>query len=224
MRPEPEEQPGERAVDNHNLDRGQAADSPRVVIMGPGVPSGAYILRIAVSQSCHVSFGSFRKGEPIPVPAGDYLYVGSAMGSRGSTCLSSRLLRHATRSGERPPQELRLQMQKCFLQEGLLPPGHSLAAQKRLHWHVDYLLEEPVAALRQVFVFRSRERLEAGLARWLLDQPETFVLARGLGASDARAPAHLLGARGTSHWWITLPRRLKETLGTGGLTATERRK
>lgn len=187
------------------------------------MPSGAYLLRIAVSQPCNVSFGSFRKGKPIPVPAGDYLYVGSAMGSTGSTCLSGRLLRHATRSGDRPPQELRLQMQRCFLREGLLPAGNSLPAQKSLHWHVDYLLDETAAVLRQAFVFRSKERLEAGLARWLLDEPETFLLARGLGASDSKAPAHLLGARGSPHWWITLPRRLEESLETGNLVGAERR-
>lgn len=188
----------------------------RVAIIGPRVTSGAYILHIAVSQQCDVTFGAFRQGEPVTVPAGDYAYVGSAMGSRGSTSLASRLLRHATRSGERPPHRIRVQMQRRFLQEGLLRVGHALPAQKRLHWHVDYLLDEMVAALRDVFVFRSSVKLEATLAQSLLDEPQSYFLAEGLGAGDAAAPAHLLGVRAGPPWWLTLPQRLQEALEAGG--------
>lgn len=197
-------------------DTEQANSSSRVVVFGPRVASGAYVLHIVVSQQCSVTFGSFRQGKSIALPAGDYLYVGSAMGLKGSTCLASRLLRHATRGVERPPHRVRAPMRRRFLREGLLRADQALPVQKRLHWHVDYLLDASEAALQSVVVFRSPVKLEATIAQWLLDEPETFVLAEGLGASDTRAPAHLLGVRGSARWWLTLSHRLQKALEARG--------
>ncbi len=56
-------------------------------------PGGVYLLRIQLIEPLSVVFGRFRKGVVIPLSAGEYLYVGSALGGLGR-----RLLRHATRS------------------------------------------------------------------------------------------------------------------------------
>lgn len=189
-----------------------AYDSSRVVVIGPTVPSGAYLLHILVRKRCSVTFGAFRRGKPVAVPAGDYLYVGSAMGLKGPTSLAGRLLRHATRSGDRPPHLLRCRLRRRLLEKGLLQPDQAPPAKKRLHWHVDYLLDEAAAALRGAYLVCSNEKLESILSQWLLEDPETFILARGLGASDARAPAHLVGVRPNPHWWLTLPQRLRQAV------------
>ena len=64
--------------------------------------------------------------------------------------------------------------------------------EKRLHWHVDYLLE--AARLTEVWVARTSIRLECSLAAYLLGCSEASAPVRGFGSSDCRCPSHLL------HW------------------------
>jgi Uri superfamily endonuclease len=58
---------------------------------------------------------------------------------------------------------------------------------RRLHWHVDYLLEhaEVVGAL----VREDKARLECAWARWFSDRCESAC--DDFGASDCRCPSHL---------------------------------
>ncbi len=145
---------------------------------------GVYILWLRVAAPLTVVFGRFGGGRPIAVPAGDYLYVGSALGG-----LSARLLRHATRSGDHPPHTIRAELAGQLAAARLparLPPA------KRLHWHVDYLLDEPDVALVGVWAWRTAAPLESALAEWLAAQPGIVPLAVGLGASDDRGGTHLL--------------------------------
>ncbi|NKQ37777.1 MAG: GIY-YIG nuclease family protein [Chloroflexi bacterium] len=161
-----------------------------IIIFGEPVPTGTYILRIWVDTDLRVGFGRF--GE-VALPCGAYLYVGSAMGQKGAASLARRLLRHATRAAG-PPHPIREEMVRWFtavnLGQNLQPP-----AQKRLHWHVDYLLEETAVTLTHVLVIRSSKRLETTLARRLNADPRTFAPAPGLGASDDAGSTHLLGIR-----------------------------
>ena len=68
-----------------------------------------------------------------------------------------------------------------------------LPAQKRLHWHIDYLLEDTAVSLTHILVIRSRTRLETAVARSLNADPRTFAPAPGLGATDDAGSTHLLG-------------------------------
>jgi Uri superfamily endonuclease len=143
-----------------------------------------------------VRFGRFRGGEPVPIPAGEMVYVGSAMGG-----LASRVLRHALRSGEGRRHDLYAPLLLKMRETGLVDGRYRPPTRKKLHWHIDYLLDETAVALTHAILIRSEVRLEEKLADWLLARPETFVLAPGLGASDARGQTHLLGVRADEVWW-----------------------
>ncbi len=148
------------------------------------VHGGVYILWLRVAAPLAVVFGRFQSGQPVAVPAGDGLYVGSALNGLGA-----RLLRHATRRGDRPPQAIREALAGQLTAAGL--PARPPAA-KRLRWHVDYLLDEPDVALVGVWAWRTAAPLEGALAAWLAAQPGIVPLAPGLGASDDRGRTHLL--------------------------------
>jgi Uri superfamily endonuclease len=62
--------------------------------------------------------------------------------------------------------------------------------EKRLHWHIDYLLTR--ARIVSVLTDVSGERLECVWVRQWLDKPEAQVVAPGFGASDCRCPTHLV--------------------------------
>ncbi|MBP6017422.1 MAG: GIY-YIG nuclease family protein [Candidatus Promineofilum sp.] len=152
--------------------------------------TGAYILWIEVAEDIAVTFGRFQNGRPVAIATGYYAYVGSAMGRRGSSSLVGRLLRHATRSGEKPPHALRALMPEAAAAAGLRVPA-ALPAGKRLHWHIDYLLDNPAVEIAHIRMLRSGLRLESELARALAAQPCFAPVAPGLGASDAAGETHL---------------------------------
>ena len=179
-----------------------------LTIVGGESHAGTYLLRIHLRDSLAVSFGRFLGGAPISLPAGEYAYVGSALGERGPATLARRLARHATRSTGRSPHPIRAAMVGCFprlgLGEGdLLPRG-----AKKLFWHVDYLLEPDEAALTAAYIIRSPVPLERELAGLLQDDPATAVVARGLGASDAASLTHLYRVEAAAAWWENLRSRL----------------
>ena len=165
---------------------------------------GVYVLHVRLAAPRAVVFGRFRGGQPIPLPAGDIFYVGSALGG-----LAARLLRHATRSAVRSeapqrglpageerakaldyePHAIRDELAARLAAAGL--PARP-SAVKRLHWHIDYLLDEPDVALVGVWAWRTAEPLESALADWLASQPGIVPVAAGLGASDDRGRTHLL--------------------------------
>lgn len=155
-----------------------------VVWLGPEMPCGAYVLWIEVKETSGVQFGRFAGGRPQTLDAGSYLYVGSAMGRRGASTLAHRLLRHATRSdGAAHPVRPEL----CTALGSAKPPAH-----KRLHWHIDYLLDHAAADLTGIIALRSAQPLEAALADLLTEQPWTAPVAPRLGASDHARATHLL--------------------------------
>jgi len=67
--------------------------------------------------------------------------------------------------------------------------GRHLRREKRLHWHIDYLLE--AAEVVDVRVEPGSERRECEWARRLLAAGGA-VVAPGFGASDCRCATHLV--------------------------------
>lgn len=165
--------------------------SNHITILGDSSHTGAYVLWLEARADLALSFGRFRGGRVIAAPAGQYAYVGSAMG-RGAASLAGRLLRHATRRGDRPPHAIRPELAARLAEAGLRPAGGPLPSAKRLRWHIDYLLDEAAVEIVGVAAIRAGARLESDLARRLAGLPGAIPLAAGLGASDARGETHLL--------------------------------
>lgn len=177
-------------------------------IRGAGQQSGAYVLGIALDKPLTVVFGRFRGGRPVALAAGSYLYIGSAMGQRGSNSLAHRLLRHATRSNARPPQSIRPVLLSALRDAGLGPGSLRPPRVKTLHWHVDYLLDQPAASLVAVLAVRSAQVLERPLAAWVAVQPQSAPVAPGLGASDHPGQTHLFQVEQTAALWRALGKEL----------------
>jgi Uri superfamily endonuclease len=192
-----------------------------ISILGGESLSGTYVLRLRAEREIAVRFGRFQQAQPaVMVPAGDCLYVGSAM--RG---LGARLLRHASRVDANNPQPIRAKMAEAFVAAGLVKgnvastgstsltqPALSLSKRpfpaKRLHWHIDYLLERPEVELTHVIVLRSVVRLETAVADWLIQDPAVCIITPGLGARDNPGRTHLLVVRAAEDWWQRLPHQL----------------
>jgi len=163
-----------------------------ITFQGDASQSGTYLLWMLARRETSVSFGRFQGGRPIAIPAGWYAYVGSAMGQRGASALAGRLLRHVTRTGDKSPHAIRAALAAECVRVGLGAPGLQPPTAKRLHWHIDYLLDEIEVEIVRIMVIRAVARLEGALARQLSALPGVVPLAPGLGASDARGESHLL--------------------------------
>ena len=173
-----------------------------VFIVGDDSPGGTYLLRLCLKREVAVQFGRFHQGQSVVVPAGECLYVGSAMGGLGA-----RLLRHASRTDAGNPHAIRAEMMEKFVETGLVKAKRPFPA-KRLHWHIDYLLERPEVVLSHVITLRSAVRLETAVADWLAQDPATFIIAPGLGARDDPGRTHLLGVKADEAWWKQRPLQL----------------
>ncbi|GIX06047.1 MAG: hypothetical protein KatS3mg115_0450 [Candidatus Poribacteria bacterium] len=140
----------------------------RIVLLGdPSCPSGSYLLRIQTSAPDRFPFGRFRGGKEIFVPPGEYLYVGSALARRGGVSLARRLLRHASRSAEKPPHPIRDLLLAAFQQQGIGGTELLPRRKKTLHWNVDHLLDRPTAELVGVYAVRSSLRMERELGQMI---------------------------------------------------------
>ncbi len=64
--------------------------------------------------------------------------------------------------------------------------GRHLRREKKLHWHIDYLLEE--AFIREIVRCETEERAECTLAQTLSKE---FPSVPGFGSSDCRCSSHL---------------------------------
>lgn len=171
---------------------------PSLLILGEDGPAGVYLLRLHVTCPLQLSLGRLQGGRHFAFRPGPYLYAGSALGLRGTSSLGRRLLRHASRRAG-PPHPLHRHLRHSFPE--LIPPG-----AKRLHWHVDYLLDEPTVFLTGALLLRTFRPLESSLAAWLGAKPTTSVPVPGAGASDASEPAHLFSVFPFPRWWTELCR------------------
>ena len=193
---------------------------PSIRIIGGNLQAGTYVLRICLKEDTILQFGRFKGGKPISLPAGDYIYIGSALSEKGSTSLARRLIRHATRSGNKPPHAIREKMinqfAECGLGSGNLLPRHG----KTLYWNVDFLLDLESAEIVNILAIRSPRRLENRIAKWLECDPHTEVIEPGLGANDAPGNTHLLRLRADGMGWISLTDNAMAVLGENTLNQT----
>ena len=83
-----------------------------------------------------------------------------------------------------------------------------LRRQKKLHWHVDYLLQH--GQLSEVIWTLSDERLECRIAEYLRNLDLRSV--PHFGASDCRCPSHLFFASG----WESLQANLRDAFASIG--------
>jgi Uri superfamily endonuclease len=170
---------------------------------------GVYVLRLHLATPITVTFGRFQRGQPIPIPVGDYLYIGSALGRQGATTLAGRLLRHTTRRGNRLPHAIQPLLRTQLQERGLIPTARTKTAQsKRLFWHIDYLVDRMEAEISQIFILHTNQRLESNIACTLTADPAVSAVAPGLGASDDPHATHLLRVDAPVSWWHNLPQLL----------------
>ncbi len=171
---------------------GDSAETPNIVIIGDVSQAGTYILWIHLKEQVSLRFGRFKGGKMISLPASSYIYVGSALAEKGPASLARRLIRHATRSQNKPPHRIRNIMIRQFTEQGL-GIGALLPKQgKTLYWNVDFLLDFQAAEIAGLIAIRSPERLEHRFAGWFMAAPYTQVIERGLGANDTPGNTHLL--------------------------------
>ena len=182
---------------------------PSLFIIGDSSQAGTYILRIRLIQDTTLQFGRFKKGKRISLPTGVYTYVGSALSAKGSTSLARRLVRHATRSGEKPPHAIRAEMLKQFLECSLGPPDPLPKNGKKLFWNIDFLLDLELVEITHVIAIRSPERLESTIAQFLEHTAGTEIIEKGLGANDAPGNTHILRVNADETWWASLAENLQ---------------
>ncbi len=182
----------------------------RIHIVGGDAQAGTYVLRIRLKENTTLQFGRFKKGKLISLPAGDYTYVGSALSEKGSTSLARRLVRHATRSGDKPPHIIREDMINRFAECGLGPRDPLPKSGKTLFWNIDFLLNLQVAEIVSILAIRSPERLEHPIAVLLERDTETQIIEKGLGANDAPRNTHILRANADEAWWASFADRIQE--------------
>ncbi len=93
-------------------------------------------------------------------PSGFYYYIGSAMGNT-STSLENRIKRHI-----------------------------SLPENKKIHWHIDYLLKDQECSIECIYIIPSQQRLECFLAREIQEASDSSIT--NFGSSDCECKSHLL--------------------------------
>lgn len=162
-------------------------------IFGTNYRSGSYILLIHLSCSLQLAFGRFQQGKHFTLSKGDYLYIGSALGGgKAGAPLARRLIRHASRSGGKAPHAIQAAMMKLFSEEHFTGNSAIEASEKKLRWHIDYLLDHKEAEIDHVVIIRNPLRVEEKLSMLLEPLPETALIAPRLGAQDTRNSTHLL--------------------------------
>ena len=157
-------------------------------------------------------FGRFRKAKVMDVPKGHVLYIGSALAKKGGVSLARRLVRHASRTGDRPAHAMRDVLMARFADVGLGSGDLRPLKGKNLHWNVDHLLDRPEATLTRVYAIRSEQRVERPVGELLLADPHTHVLEKGLGANDLPGNTNILRVDGGEVWWDALVARLSALL------------
>jgi len=160
-------------------------------IFGTKYPMGSYILFIRIYSTFQLAFGRFQKSRQFTIADGDYIYVGSAQGRSGNP-LARRLIRHASRSNGLQPHNIRAALLKFFSIDDGIGTCAIEAAGKKLHWHIDYLLEHTETEITHIVIIRNPEKMEHKLSEFLASLHETSQLAPRLGAQDTPNSTHLL--------------------------------
>ncbi|NMW22507.1 MAG: DUF123 domain-containing protein [Chlorobiaceae bacterium] len=160
-------------------------------IFGHKYPMGSYLLLIRISSPFQLAFGRFQQGRLFTISKGNYLYIGSALGRTGNP-LAKRLIRHASRSNGKQPHEIRAAIIKLFSSDDGIGNCATEPTDKKLHWHIDYLLDHAEAEIEHIVIIRSPAAMEHQLSELLASLNETSQLAPRLGAQDTRNSTHIL--------------------------------
>jgi Uri superfamily endonuclease len=91
---------------------------------------------------------------------GFYFYVGSAMGEYGSSTLLNRVKRH-------------------FLSKN----------EKKIHWHIDYLLTDVRSKITKAYLIPSKYPLECTISKEFSDLCDKSI--KNFGSSDCKCRSHL---------------------------------
>jgi Uri superfamily endonuclease len=188
-------QPGLRPPGQKEITVAEPPAHP-VVVFGTGRYAGAYLLAVNLSQDLAVHSGRYQAGTPVYLRAGSYVYVGSALGAAGQP-LAARVARHLRRVPPAPPQHLLSQWLDHLGRTGIAvrPSG-----PKRLHWHIDYLLDEPTVDVTAIAAYLDGTQTEHTLTARLAARPGVSAPALGLGAQDHVGHTHLLRLESTHVW------------------------
>lgn len=62
--------------------------------------------------------------------------------------------------------------------------------EKRLHWHIDYLLQH--GSILDVITHETKKRLECRFNRNILSLSDSKILVKGFGSSDCKCKSHLV--------------------------------
>lgn len=188
----------------------------QITCFGNGFRQGTYALFIVLSKELSIAFGKFLGGRQFLLEPGCYMYIGSALGNKSASMpLARRLVRHASRSNGSTPHELRDHMVRFFQKSSLAGPGLQPPSQKKLRWHIDYLLDSRHAQIVRILIIRSPDRLETALSQLASSLEETFIIAQGLGAGDVRNSTHLLGVKSLESCFNALERTIPSLINTG---------
>lgn len=180
-----------------------------LTFVGDDSTGGTYLLRIRVSKHIKISFTKFKGGKKIDVEKGEYVYIGSALGKPNDSSLTRRVVRHASRTGNKPPHPIREEMLAEFPKVGLGNGDLLPSTGKHFKWNVDSLLDRSEVELIGVLLIRSGHRIEQQVGIIMEDDPATVVFERGLGANDLRGNTHLMRFEGGETWWSEVPAKLK---------------
>ncbi|MFX1417594.1 MAG: DUF123 domain-containing protein [Promethearchaeota archaeon] len=118
---------------------------------------GSYILVIFIERETKLIVGAL--GE-ITFNKGFYFYIGSAIGTYGSSMLLNRVKRHLSDKNE-----------------------------KKIHWHIDYLLADTNSFIIKLYLIPSIEPLECLIAQELSKICDDFI--KDFGSSDCQCISHL---------------------------------
>ena len=184
---------------------------PITILGSPGV-QGGYLLRIQVESPCRIIFGRHNHCRRIYIGSGVYMYLGSAMGIRGSTSLPCRVMRHVIRSGQRPSHKIRDVLRTYLVENKLADNRIEAIRNKRLHWHVDYLLDHENSDLTHIMLLCNQYRIERYVYTVLSNKKEVEIIEPGLGASDTQNKTHLWKLHETDGFWRLLVRELEDLL------------
>ncbi|MEI8102809.1 MAG: DUF123 domain-containing protein [Chlorobium sp.] len=154
---------------------------------------GSYILIINLAAPSRIAFGKFQQGALFTIPAGDYLYIGSALGNGVSgSPLARRVLRHTTRAHSQPNHKIREPLCTHLIDNKITEKSESPRSRKKLRWHIDYLLDLPEAEITHIVLIRSPLSIEQKLAELVEQLDETSLIAPRLGAQDSKKSTHIL--------------------------------
>lgn len=168
--------------------------------------AGFYLLLIRLKLDHEIQFGRYEGGRTQFLPRGFYLYIGSALAQKGASSLGYRLIRHTTRTSGKSPHMIQKMLHVSLQDAGILS---KVPTEKRLHWHIDYLLDLDTAEIQAVMVVRNDTPDEKMIAQKISAMPGITIPAKGLGAGDNPGGTHLLGvAKPDIIWsqiidWIT---------------------